>query len=164
MTESSDNAAIEQGAAISLFFSLALTSGEMIDSNFERKPATFTCGDGSLLPGFEAVLLGLKAGDEVTVELPAEQAFGEHNPDNRQTFTREQFQHILDDELLPAEPGSVISFRDPAGHELPGVVERIGEQTVTIDFNHPLAGKAILFRARIVSVLPPSVASVQVRL
>lgn len=164
MTHPVANDVIQEGSTISLHFSLSLTTGELIDSNFERKPASFTWGDGSLLPGFEEVLLGLTAGQEVSVELPAEKAFGAVNPDNKQTFTRAQFQHILEDELLPAEPGSVVSFKDPAGHELPGVVEKIGDATVTVNFNHPLAGKAIVFRAQIVSVLPPAVASVQVKL
>lgn len=155
---------IQQGSGVSLYFSLSLPGGEEIDSNFERQVATFRLGDGNLLPGFEQPLLGLKAGDEITVELPPEQAFGEINPDNRQTFTREQFQHILDDEVLPAQQGSVVSFRDPAGNELPGVVEKIGAQTVTVNFNHPLAGKSIIFKARIVAVLPPSVESVEIKL
>jgi len=155
---------IQQGSGVSLYFSLSLPGGEEIDSNFERKPASFRLGDGNLLPGFEQPLLGLKAGEEISVELPPEQAFGEVNPDNKQTFTREQFQHVLDDDVLPAEQGSVVSFKDPAGHELPGVIERIGEQTVTVNFNHPLAGKVIVFRARVVSVLPPAVDSVEIKL
>lgn len=155
---------IQQGSAVSLYFSLSLPGGEEIDSNFDRKPADFRVGDGNLLPGFEKPLLGLKAGDEINVELQAEQAFGEINLDNKQTFTREQFQHVLDDEVLPAEQGSVVSFKDPGGNELPGVIEKIGEQTVTVNFNHPLAGKVIVFRARIVSVLPPTVDSVEIKL
>ena len=155
---------IQQGSGVSLHFSLSLPGGEEIDSNFARAPASFRVGDGNLLPGFEQTLMGLQAGDEIAVELQPEQAFGEVNPDNRQSFTREQFQHILDDEVLPVSEGSVVSFRDPAGHELPGVVERIGEQSVTVNFNHPLAGKTIIFKARIVSVLPPSVKAVEIKL
>lgn len=161
---SANDETIQQGSAVSLYFSLSLPGGEEIDSNFERKPANFRVGDGNLLPGFEETLLGLKAGDEISVELPPERAFGEINPDNKQTFTREQFQHVLDDEVLPAEQGSVVSFKDPGGNELPGVIEQIGELTVTVNFNHPLAGKVIVFRARIVSVIPPAVDSVEVKL
>jgi len=156
--------AIEAGSEVSMYFSLSLGDGEIIDSNFEREPANFKLGDGNLLPGFEEPLLGLSPGDEIEVELAPEKAFGEHNADNRQTFTREQFQHILEDELLPVEKGSVVSFKDPAGHELPGVIERIAEEFVIVDFNHPLAGKTIIFRASIVSVLPPAVDSVEIKL
>ncbi|MFN3161999.1 MAG: peptidylprolyl isomerase [Pseudohongiellaceae bacterium] len=155
---------IEPGSGVSLHFSLTLTDGQEIDSNFGAKPASFNLGDGNMLPGFEEVLLGMRAGDEVEQTLPAEKAFGEINPANRQNFPRDKFGHLLDDELMPASEGSVVSFRDPAGFELPGVVEKITAQTITVNFNHPLAGKAIVFRAHIVSVLPPSVQPVQVKL
>lgn len=162
MSESSQP--IEPGSEVSLHFSLTLTNGQEIDSNFSGKPASFRLGDGNMLPGFEEVLLGLRAGDEVEQTLPAEKAFGEVNPDNRQHFSKDKFGHLLDDELIPSSEGSVVSFRDPAGFELPGVVEKISDQTITVNFNHPLAGKPIVFRARIISVLPPSVQPVQVKL
>jgi FKBP-type peptidyl-prolyl cis-trans isomerase SlpA len=155
---------IEAGSRVSLFFSLALTDGQEIDSNFEASPASFKLGDGSMLPGFEARLLGYVAGQEAEVLLPAEQAFGEVNPKNRQQFSRDKFAHLLADDLLPTEVGSVVSFKDPAGFELPGVVQEITPATVTVDFNHPLAGKDIRFRFRIVSVLPPAEEPVQVKL
>ena len=161
---SANDEIIQQGSGVSLHFALSLPDGDEIDSNFGGQAASFRVGDGNLLPGFEQALLGLKAGEEISVELPPEQAFGEINPDNRQSFTREQFQHILDDDVLPAQQGSVVAFKDPAGHELPGVIERIGEQSVTVNFNHPLAGKAIVFRARILTVLPPSVESIEIKL
>jgi len=158
------DARIESGSEVSLHFSLALADGHEIDSNFAAKPASFRLGDGNMLPGFEEVLLGLRAGDEVEQTLPAEKAFGEINPGNLQHFPRDKFGDLLTDELMPTSEGSVVSFRDPAGFELPGVVEKITEQTITVNFNHPLAGKPIVFRARIVSVLPPSVQPVQVKL
>lgn len=161
---SDSTARIEPGCEVSLHFSLTLTDGQEIDSNFGSRPASFKLGDGNMLPGFEEVLLGMQAGEEVERTLPAEKAFGEVNPANRQNFPRDKFGHLLDDELMPASEGSVVSFRDPAGFELPGVVEKITGQTITVNFNHPLAGKDIVFRARIVSVLPPSVQPVQVKL
>ncbi|MFP6833346.1 MAG: FKBP-type peptidyl-prolyl cis-trans isomerase, partial [Porticoccaceae bacterium] len=53
---------IEQGIRVTLYFSLKLENGETVDSNFDGKPATFTLGDGNLLPGFEAPLVGLEVG------------------------------------------------------------------------------------------------------
>lgn len=159
-----DPVTITPGAQVSLHFSLSLTDGQEIDSNFEGKPASFRLGDGSMLPGFEAELIGLAAGDEKAVVLPAGQAFGEINAGNRQRFSADKFAHLLADDVLPTEVGSVVSFRDPAGFELPGVVAEINEQYIIVDFNHPLAGKDILFRVHIVSVLPPTVDSVEIKL
>ena len=156
---------VEQGAELHLNFSLALTSGEVIDSNFDRPPVSFRLGDGSMLPCFEEKLLGLTAGAEVDCILPPEQAFGEPNPGNRQHFTAEKFKELtslLDDEA-PIKAGSVILFRDPAGANIPGVVQEISADTVLVDFNHPLAGRDIVFKARIDRVLPPDVSSLQIK-
>lgn len=155
---------IEAGSQVSLHFALALPDGEEIDSTFNGKPASFRLGDGSMLPGFEEKLLGLEAGSEHEVLIPAEKAFGAVNPDNRQRFSMDKFKHLLDDELLPTRVGSVVSFRDPAGFELPGVVAEIADSYVIVDFNHPLAGKDIVFRVHILAVLPPSVDAVELKL
>ena len=155
---------IQSGSHVSLHFSLALAGGEMIDSNFDGRPASFRMGDGSMLPGFEETLIGLAPGVEQEKLVPAEKAFGAVNPKNLQSFPVEKFQHLLEDDLIPTEPGSVVSFKDPAGFDLPGVVRSIDEQFIKVDFNHPLAGKDIVFRVRILSVLPPTVDTVEIKL
>ena len=136
---------IRQGARVTLNFSLALEDGHVIDSNFESPPATFFLGDGSLLPGFEEVLEGLVCGSEAQFVVPAEKAFGQHNPENVQLIKRSLFD---EDEL---QPGLVISFQNGDG-ELPGVILSISEHEVTVDFNHPLAGQAIVFAVTIIDV------------
>ena len=136
---------IRQGARVTLNFSLALEDGHVIDSNFESPPATFLLGDGSLLPGFEEVLEGLVCGSEARFVVPAEKAFGQHNPENVQLIKRSLFD---EDEL---QPGLVISFQNGDG-ELPGVILSISEHKVTVDFNHPLAGQAIVFAVKIIDV------------
>ena len=71
---------------------------------------------------------------------------------------------MLEDEPIPTEVGSVVSFKDAAGFDLPGVITAIAEDSISVDFNHPLASKPILFKARIMSVIPASVAAVDVKL
>ena len=154
---------IECGAGVTLHFSLSLTNGEIIDSNFEQDPASFRLGDGSMLPGFEAVLLGLRNGEFIEECLQPEQAFGLINPRNFQRFPIAKFEHLLEDELIPAEVGSIVCFKDPGGFDLSGVVTDIGNELIGIDFNHPLAGKQIIFRAKIISVIPASVDAVEVK-
>ncbi len=164
MSSVNSDTAIETGASIKLHFSLALPDGAIIDSNFDKSPASFKLGDGSMLPGFEKVLMGLKPGEEISERIPAAEAFGMPNPQNQQRFAIDKFRHLLEDDSIPTEPGSVVSFRDPGGFDLPGVVVGIDEQTVEIDFNHPLAGKDIIFRALILSVLAPDEQAVELRL
>jgi len=106
-----------------------------------------TLGDGNMLPGFEEALRSFKLKQRETVNVSAEQAFGQYLEDNLQSFKRSEF---ADD--MELQEGLVISFADAAGGELPGVIKTITEQTVMIDFNHPLAGRDILFTAEIHSV------------
>lgn len=143
------NLPIGEGTRVTLHFSLALEDGQLIDSNFDRQPATFNVGDGNLLPGFEKALFGLTRGSRATVTIPAADGFGEYSQDNVQRLSRSAF---ADDMALTE--GLVISFDDRGQGELPGVISRIDGSTVWVDFNHPLAGRNILFEVAIIEVMP----------
>lgn len=135
---------ISDKSQVTLHFSLELENGDLVDSTFGRKPATFTMGDGSLLPGFEKCLQGLTAGEKKSFVIPQEDGFGASNPSNMQQFKRSTF---ADDVEL--SEGLMMSFADANGGELPGVISAFDDQFVTVDFNHPLAGKQITFTVEI---------------
>lgn len=136
---------ISKTSQITLHFELALDDGQLVDSNFDKAPAEFKFGDGSLLEAFEDVLLGLEEGDEREFVMPPEKAFGQHNPNNVQLMPRSQFDMDL-------EEGMIVSFSDVGKNELPGVIALIGDSEVTVDFNHPLAGRTLTYRVKIISV------------
>lgn len=138
---------IQENSQVTLHFALKLDDGQVVDSTFEKNPATLTIGDGNLPEGFEKHILGLSAGDRRTVKVPPEDAFGQQNPSNVQSFKKEQFAQAGD-----LEQGIVVSFQDASGSELPGVIDEIGDEKVTVDFNHPLAGKSLDFEVEIISV------------
>ncbi len=138
---------IDSQSRITLHFELAMEDGSVVDSTFDRSPATFTYGDGSLLPGVEKKLLGMQAGEKKDFELKPEDAFGQPNPVNIQHFKRDQFG--ADMEL---NEGMVISFADAQRAELPGVVQSVSEDDVIVNFNHPLAGRTLRFTAEILNV------------
>ena len=142
---------ISSGSKVTLHFALLLNDGSVVDSTFERQPATLTIGDGNLLPGFEATLLGLAAGDEKEVVVLPENAFGMPNPLNVQYFKRSDFSSLSASDR-DLQEGLIISFADAARAELPGVVKNVTETEVTVDFNHPLAGKTLRFKVQIVEV------------
>lgn len=133
---------------VTLHFSVSLSSGELVDSTKGKNPATFTFGDGSLLPGFEESLIGLKRGDRRSVILPPEKAFGEWNENNVQPMPRKNFSADLE-----LAPGLILSFADANKAELPGVVKEFNDDEVVIDFNHPLAGRELIFEVDIISVV-----------
>lgn len=133
---------------VTLHFALNLENGDVVDSTFDKKPATFKVGDGNLLPGFEAALFGLKAGDKRTLQVEPEHGFGQPNPQNVQVMPRSQF------EGMELSDGLLVIFNDAANTELPGVVKAFDDSQVTIDFNHPLAGKTLSFQVEIIDVKP----------
>jgi FKBP-type peptidyl-prolyl cis-trans isomerase SlpA len=140
------------GTKVTLHFSLTLANGDVIDSNFERDPATFTVGDGSLLVGFEKAIFGMQEGDRDTFLIKPEEGFGQRNPNNIQEIARDQF-----GEDIELSEGLMLSFADAQKTELPGVVQRFDDERVIVDFNHPLAGRDILFDVAILRIEPAQV-------
>ncbi len=131
---------------VTLHFSILLETGEEIDSTRRSRPATFDVGDGSLLPGFERALFGLSAGADEQLRVAAADGFGELREENLRFMPLAQFAS----DITP-EPGLVVSFAGPGG-ELPGVVRSVEGDLVVVDFNHPLAGKDLIFDVSILKV------------
>jgi FKBP-type peptidyl-prolyl cis-trans isomerase SlpA len=144
--------AVGPGTKITLHFALRLRDGEVIDSNFERDPATFVVGDGNLLPGFEKAIFGLQEGERKTLVIKPEDGFGQRNSNNIQEIARNQFGADLE-----LSEGLMLSFADAQKTELPGVVKRFNDDVVVVDFNHPLAGRDIYFEVAILRIEPQQV-------
>ena len=139
---------ISEGSKVELHFSVAIENGVEIDNTRSREePVSITMGDGSLLPGFEKALFGLRAGDRRTVSLPPDDAFGPWNSENIQKFDTIKFKQT-------PIVGNMIEFEDKAKQSLFGVVKSVNEDITEIDFNHPLAGKDITFEVEIFKVTP----------
>ncbi|HEY7775402.1 MAG TPA: peptidylprolyl isomerase [Kineobactrum sp.] len=141
--------AVGEGTRVLLNFSVSLEDGAEVDTNFGAEPVDFVIGDGSLLPGFEQRLIGMAPGERQLFTVPPEDAFGQPNDNNVQVMSR---QHFDDDAGL--EIGIMFAFADAAGGELPGLVVAFDDMDVTVDFNHPLAGRNILFDVLIHRVEP----------
>ena len=138
---------VNTSSHLTLNFALHHANGATIDSTFDKAPVELTIGDGNLLAGFEACLIGLMVGDHKTFTVAPENGFGQHNPANLQNLKRHQFGP---DMVL--EQGLVVSFSDAANTELPGVVKTIDGDDVVMDFNHPLAGVELKFEVQIITV------------
>ncbi|RLA45434.1 MAG: peptidylprolyl isomerase, partial [Gammaproteobacteria bacterium] len=134
------NVPVSEGTRVYLNFSVSLEDGSEVDTNFGGDPVDFVIGDGSLLPGFERLLFGMAGGERQMFTVPPENAFGQPNDNNLQYLPRDQF-----DDDTELELGLVFSFADASGSELSGMIISFDEEEVTVDFNHPLAGRTILF-------------------
>lgn len=141
---------IDAQSEVIMHFDLKLEDGSAADSTrINNKPAKLVMGDGSLTPNFEACLLGLKKGEKKAFTLAADDAFGQPNPDNIHHMERSRFSS----DLKLAE-GTIVAFSQPDGSEVPGIVRSVAGDSVTVDFNHPLAGQTVIFDVEIIDVLP----------
>ena len=143
------NVPVSEGTRVYLNFSVSLEDGSEVDTNFGGDPVDFVIGDGSLLPGFERLIFGMAGGERQMFTVSPENAFGQPNDNNLQYLPRDQF-----DDDVELEIGLVFSFADAAGGELPGMIISFDEEEVTVDFNHPLAGRTILFDVLVHRVEP----------
>lgn len=142
--------AVEPGSRVTLHYTLSLASGKTADTTRGGEPAEIVIGRGDLFHVFEERLLGLQAGDVRRFEVPCMEAFGPSDPGNVHSLPREEFPAEMN-----VEPGLVIGFDLPSGHEVPGTVIEVAEREVRVDFNHPLAGQDLVFEVEVLSVLPP---------
>nr|WP_253823267.1 FKBP-type peptidyl-prolyl cis-trans isomerase [Vibrio jasicida] len=123
-----------------------MQDGSVADSTHNMgKPAKFIMGDGSLSENFEQCLLGLQVGEQKAIELKAADAFGMPNPDHIHHMDRTKF-------VGEVEVGTIMAFSGPDGMEIPGIITEIAGDSVTVDFNHPLAGQDVTFEVEILSV------------
>jgi FKBP-type peptidyl-prolyl cis-trans isomerase SlpA len=131
-----------------MHFAIKLADGSVADSTYQMgKPAKLIIGDGSLSENFESCLLGLKSGDKNSIELKAVDAFGLSNPDNIHYMDRAKF--VGEAEV---EVGTIMAFNGPDGIEIPGIITEMAGDSVTVDFNHPLAGRDVIFDVEIISI------------
>jgi FKBP-type peptidyl-prolyl cis-trans isomerase SlpA len=143
------NFPISPASTVTLHLSLALEDGTVAESTFADEPLTFTMGDGTLAEGLELGLYGLKAGATQRLVLEPEQAFGLHDPGKLHQLPRADFSADLE-----LGPGAIIGFDMPSGEELSGTIVSLTDETVVVDFNHPLAGRVVIFRVEIITVEP----------
>ncbi len=148
MSVINDKKEIGTSSEIVMHFVIKLTDGSVAeDTKSYGKPAKFVMGDGSLTPAFERCLLGLSEAERATFTLVPEDAFGVSNPDNIKHMDRRLF--VGD---AAAEEGKIIGFQGPKGEEIPGVITEIAGESVTVDFNHPLAGHTVIFEVEIIHI------------
>jgi FKBP-type peptidyl-prolyl cis-trans isomerase SlpA len=138
--------AIARGSRVRMHYSLQLESGFVADTSGDE-PLEFVLGDGTLEPGLERHLLGLQAGEQREFAIAPGTVFPFPVKAAVQDLERAAFS-----DGMPLEPGMIYEFNTPAGDAVPGRIVSIAEGSVTVDFNHPLAGQAFSFIVEILEV------------
>lgn len=141
--------AAKSGDTVQFHYIGTLSDGSVFDSSEGQEPLECTLGTGQIIAGLDAALMGMGEGDEKTLTIPAADAYGAHDPDHMQTVPRSDLP-----EEIAIEAGTQLQARTRDGQVVPLVIARFTETEVTLDANHPLAGKDLTFAVRIEGVTP----------
>ncbi|MEO7336914.1 MAG: FKBP-type peptidyl-prolyl cis-trans isomerase [Caldimonas sp.] len=144
---------VQPGSFLTLHYRLAGPDGADIINTFADKPATLSLGTGELAPAMEATLFGLEEGSRHSFALDPGVAFGERNPELMQRVSLSMLREHGDADGSYAV-GDVVQFPTPDGQgTYAGVVRVVADESVVLDFNHPLAGQPVTFEVQLIGVL-----------
>ena len=132
---------------VSVHYTGKLTDGEVFDSSRQREPLTFTVGAGQLIKGFENGVMGMKVNESKTVNIPAAEGYGPVREDLIQKIQKSDLPEGLD----PAV-GQKLASQQPDGQQMVFQVIDVDNLTITIDGNHELAGKDLIFEIEVVEI------------
>lgn len=138
----------KQGDTVKIHYTGRLDDKEVFDSSVDREPLEFRLGDGKIIPGFEEAVLGMTPGDSRTVNISPEKAYGPH----RKELVVEVERNRLPDDLK-LEIGGHVQIRQPSGGTIQAKVTGMSESKITLDANHPLAGKVLTFDIKLVEIV-----------
>ncbi|TVR26038.1 MAG: peptidylprolyl isomerase [Balneolaceae bacterium] len=138
---------VKEGDTVKVHYTGKLESGEVFDSSEGREPLEFTLGQGQLIPGFEKAVIELDKGESTTVDIPSKEAYGEVREDLIITVPKDQ----LPEDVEP-QVGMQLQVNQPDGQPIPVRITDVGEENLTLDANHPLAGKDLTFKIELVEV------------
>jgi len=137
---------VENNLVVSMDYELKVENS-IVDYSEEGDPIVFLQGHGNIIPGLEKAIQGMKVGESKTVQVKAAEAYGEYEADNFIEVPKSEFPAEI-----PLEIGTEIGVNDENGEELSAYIEEIDVDKITLNFNHPLAGKDLEFKVKIVDI------------
>ena len=141
---------VKAGDKVKIMYKGTLEDGSVFDSTQSDRPFEFVAGVGSVIPGFDQAVTGMKLNEKKQVTIKAAEAYG---PRNENMFRK--FPHSFFPADMSPKLEMVISLQGPNGREFPGKITEITADSVTVDLNHPLAGKDLTFEIELVGIETP---------
>jgi peptidylprolyl isomerase len=138
----------QAGDTVRIHYTGTLDDGTQFDSSVGREPIEFTLGNQSVIPGFEAGVTGMQVGEHKTINIPADEAYGQRNEALVEDVPLQQFP-----EDMQLHVGIQLQAQSPNGESFNVVVTALGEASATLDGNHPLAGKALTFELELMEII-----------
>ena len=146
--DSSAPAEAKNGDTVNVHYTGRMGNGTVFDSSVGREPLQFTIGAGQVIPGFEQAVIGMQLGESKTVVIPPDEAYGPY---------RDELVMVMDRDQLPPdwEPqvGNRFPLTQPDGQVIWATVIDVSESSITLDFNHHLAGKELTFDITLVEII-----------
>ena len=137
---------IKEGSVVSFEYTLSDDAGEVMESNKGEQPVTFTHGAHQIVPGLESAMLGMELNEERDIRVSPEDGYGPVNPEGFKEVSKES---------VPANAlavGTLLGARGPQGENFTVRVHEVKESTVVLDLNHPMAGKTLNFKIKVVGI------------
>ncbi|HTL62065.1 MAG TPA: peptidylprolyl isomerase [Nitrospira sp.] len=139
------NDTVSNGKKISLEYTVKLEDGQVVDTNVGGNPLMYTQGANEILRGVESAVEGMEVGEAKQAVVPPMQGYGDADPN--------AFAEVPKDKLpREIEVGTQLHGKDASGREIRPIVSAINDETVLLDFNHPLAGKTLYFDLKVVNI------------
>ncbi|NVJ85834.1 MAG: peptidylprolyl isomerase [Algoriphagus sp.] len=137
----------KKGDTVAVHYTGKLEDGSVFDSSVNRQPLGFTLGDGNMIKGFDEAVHGMEVGDKKTVTIPAAEAYGERRDDMMIDVPRAQVPANINPEV-----GMQLTLQGGNGQPMPVTVTFVDEEKITLDANHQLAGKDLIFEIELVTI------------
>jgi FKBP-type peptidyl-prolyl cis-trans isomerase 2 len=139
------NKTVSNGKVISLEYTVKLDNDEVIDTNVGKEPLTYTHGSHEIIPGVEAAVDGMEIGQAKRAVVPPADGYGEKDPHAFQEVPKEKLPEGI-------AVGTQLHGKDASGRDIRPIVSAIKDETVLLDFNHPLAGKTLYFDLKVIGI------------
>ena len=140
-------AQVKDGDSVKVHYTGTLEDGTVFDSSRDREPLEFTLGSGMLIPGFEKAVVGMSVGDSTKVTIPTDEAYGQRNDEMVIDVANDQVP-----EHIKPEIGMLLQLESEGG-VMEVVITEVKEDGITLDANHPLAGKDLTFEIELVEIV-----------
>lgn len=137
----------KKGSKVKIHYTGKLEDGTVFDSSVEREPLAFVLGEGKIIPGFETAVDGMAVGEKKTITIQPEDAYGPRHEQMVLKAKKDQ----LPPEITP-KVGMQLQMKGPEGQANVVTITEVADDTVTLDANHPLAGKVLVFDLELVAV------------
>ena len=138
----------KNGDTVKVHYTGKLEDGTVFDTSINRDPLQFTIGENQVIPGFEQAVVGMNPGESKTTKVPADKAYGPHHKEMVIVVDRNQFPANLEPKV-----GQQLQIRQADGRAIVVTVTDVSESSVTLDANHPLAGKDLTFDIQLIEIL-----------